>query len=152
MKLNEIRDLTEKEILELDGGHWFFGTARVSTNWHDLWLRFDNEGLQAVTWGSATDSKNTRLSPRFDLCSGDLSYLLTVTWTNDFVGANVLLDGELIEMNARVAPPIVLSTKPHELRVEVDGCLPIVRHFNLTADDRGDQSVFLSGEDLHPSS
>lgn len=149
MTLEEIRALTEREVLDLDGGHQFLGGYAIRTDWHDLWLRFVDNGLRQVTWGAAEDSKNTRLSPRRDLCTNELAFLLDVTWTYDFTGSNVYLDDELVAESTRVPPPLELSTAVHELRIEKPGYAPIVRRYRLTSSDRGDQTLRLSAQDLH---
>ena len=150
MTLEEIHALADKKVTDLGAGHPFLGTHRISTHWHDLWFRFDGDGLQAVTWGVAEDSKTTRLSPRHDLCVDDLAFLLRISWTEVFVGSDIYLDGELVAEKARVPPLLELAGGMHELRIEQTGYQPIIRNLHLTSADRGDQSVTLVRDDLVP--
>jgi hypothetical protein len=150
LTLDEVRGLTDREIIDLGGGHSFFGTHRISTTWHEVWLGFDDQRLRSVAWGAAEDSKSSRLSPKSDLCSGDLNFVLTMSWTEAFVGSTVYLDDRLVAESARVPPPLELSEGRHEIRIEKHGFRTIVRELVLTSSDRGDQEIRFGGEDLIP--
>lgn len=148
MKPEEIQALTAKEVVHLGAGHWFFGNYRIDTSSHHVWLRIDEHGLQAVAWAAAVDLKNSRISPRHNLCTDKLSFLVDVSWTTDFVGSDVFLDGTRIAENADVCPPLELSTAHHELRIESPEHAPTVQHFDLTADDPGFQLLYVSTEEI----
>ncbi len=150
MTLEQVQELTRRRVSDLEGGHWFWGGHRISTSWHDLWLKFDGNGLRTVAWGAAVDSKNTRLSPRLDICDHEIAFLVNVVWTYDYTSTDVYLDGKPLGSKLDNCPPLLLGPGHHTLRVEVPGFEPVTRELRLTPEDRGDQELRLGAKDLQP--
>lgn len=151
MELEDIRSLTTRKVHELEYEHWFLGSHYISTAWYDLSFRFDDGGgLEAVTWGAAENSKTLRYSPRTNLCTGRIDFYLWVTWTYDYVGADVFLDGAYVDQEERPWPYLELPSGPHELRIEVEDFQPVIRRFDFGENDRGDQWLELTEKDLYP--
>lgn len=136
------------------GGHWFFGSHRIETRWHELWLMFDGAGLRAVSWAAAVDTKHSRYSPRHDLCTGELSFLVDVSWTYDLVGSTDFLDDVMIAHSSEPCPPPELSTASRVLRVDTPDGASIVYPFDLTPEDPGFLLLYVSLEEvcLYPPS
>lgn len=144
MTVDEISKLTERAVVDLEGGHSFWGSHLIGTAWHDLWLGLASGRLETLAWGAAESSKSTRLSPRWNLCTNEWSFLVNVVWGYDLQGANVYVDGELIARGVAMPPPLELSVGRHELRVEKPDREPIVWHFQLDHGVRGDYRIDLT--------
>jgi hypothetical protein len=93
------------------------GTHRVDGKWAYLWLTFREGQLVYVISGKADGLTSVRLSPKRNLCSGGLTFFLSIEWVVPLQGADVFLDGEVIEENASSGLILEISSGEHELRV-----------------------------------
>jgi PEGA domain len=153
MTIEEVQRLTRREINFPGNSRFFLGSHYLSNTLGsiDIWLGLEQGHLRYVTLSKIDSLKTTRLSPRRDLCTGELSFLLRIVWTQDLTGSGVYLDGRKLEKDAYAGPVIIVPAGDHELRVEKDGFEPIVRLLRFSPNDRGDQKLNLSAEDLRPS-
>lgn len=152
MSLEQVQALTTSELVTLEAGsHPWLGRHYIRKGHADLWLRFnEQEGLEWVTLSKMDGWRimATRLSPRRNLCTGELSYQVRLDWTVDLEGASVVLDGNKVQPDAG---KVELSAGRHKLRIEKAGYEPIVLHLDLGPDDRGDQRLDLTKVELQPA-
>lgn len=127
------------------------GTHVIRGRRADVWLRFEGGRLQSYLLTKPHGFKGVYLTPRTDLCSGHLSFLLRVTRTAQLEGARVYLDGELIDAFPWGAHFEVRGGR-RELRIEKDGFEPIIKQLDLTAGDAGEQRLEVTGDDLRRAS
>jgi len=150
MTIEEVRNLSESQILELKAGPApTLGRYYIRKWGSDLWLRFNDEGLEAVTMARVDGWRilAMRTSPRRNLCTGELAFVVRVLRTRDLEGASFYLDGNQVEM---IGNMIEMPAGRHELVIEKPGFEPIVREFQLGPEDRGDQRLDLTSEKLRP--
>lgn len=145
MSLEQVKSLTDRELVTLEAGpHPWLGRHYIRKGHAYLWLRFnEQERLEWVTLSKMDGWRimATRLSPRRNLCTGELSYQVRLDWTIDLEGAAVYLDGHEVQPDRG---KVEVSAGRHELRIEKAGYEPIVRHLDLGPDDRGDQRLDLT--------
>lgn len=149
--------LEEVENLAAEQGHdlrspsdpWL-GQQNVRKDHSALWLRFNQQDrLEWVTLSKMDGWRimATRLSPRRNLCTGELTYQVRLDWTVELEGATVSLDGKEVQPDAGI---ITVSAGEHEVRIEKADYDPIIRHLDLGPEDRGDQSLDLRKVELVP--
>jgi hypothetical protein len=148
MHVEQVRELTTKEVRPVvAGGHPWLGDYSVDGGRSDLALMLDKkEGLESIALFQVDGwrIKSTRVSPRRNLCSGELTFLLRIRWSYALLGAEVYLDGQEIDPEAWVRPELLeVSGGLHELRFLKEGHEPVIRTFNLELGDRGEQLVDL---------
>lgn len=153
MTLEEVSDLAAEQGFELKSplDPWL-GQKNVRKDHSALWLRFNEEShLEWVTLSKMDGWRimATRLSPRRNLCTGELTYQVRLDWTVELEGAAVYLDGQEVQPEAG---KITVSAGQHEVRIEKPGYEPIVRHLDLGPEDRGDQRIDLRNVELVPLS
>ena len=150
MTIDDIQRLTRREIMSPGSARPFLGSHYISNALGsvDIWLGSEQGRLRHVTLSKVDSLKTTRLSPRRDLCTGELSFLLRIRWTQDFAGSDVYLDKQKIRRGGHDTPVLEVPAGDHELRVEKEGYEPIIRHLRFGPDDRGDQQLVLDAEDL----
>lgn len=151
MTLEEVEGLAAEEDLDLGSplDPWL-GQKNVRRDHSALWLRFNEQDRLEWTTLSQMDGWRimaTRLSPRRNLCTGELTYQVRLDWTVELEGAAVFLDGQQVQPDGG---KITVSAGDHEVRIEKVGYEPIVRHLDLGPKDRGDQSINLRNVDLVP--
>jgi hypothetical protein len=127
------------------------GTHWVGGKWVDLWLTFRENRLTHVISGRIDGLTSVRLSPKRNLCSGELTFFLNLEWVVPLEGADVFLDGEVIEENASSGLILEVSAGDHELRVVKEEYKPIVKHLRFEATDPGRRYITLTSQDLHPT-
>lgn len=147
MQLEEVRALSTRELLDLGQPHPWLGRYYIRASDSDLWFRFGEAGLEAITWSRAEAASSDRFSPQRNLCDGALSFWVNVSWPSAYEGSDVYLDDQLIGENSRVCPQMIVSLGEHELRVVKEGYLPVVRRLQFGEEDRGNQDLHLT-EDL----
>lgn len=151
MTIEQVRQLTNERINALEGsGHPVLGTHYIRKLRSDLWLRFNEAGrLESVTLSQVDGWRvmATRLSPRQDLCSGDLTFFLRALFTRDLEGAILFLDGQRVDPHGGM---LEIPAGDHELRIEKEGYEPILRHLHFGPGDRGDYRLDLTREELRP--
>ena len=121
-------------------------TAFISRGNTDLELYFDDEGLAAIAISKVDAPKvmSTRLTPLRDLCTGELVFLLRLTWTEDLEDAIIYLNGKRVKEEDWLGPFLGITAGQHELRVEKEGYKPIMRHLDFGPSDRGNPRLLLS--------
>lgn len=157
MKIDEIKGLTDKEIRPFgSGAHPWVGDYRVHGGRSDLSLMFDeSERLQSIALSQVDGWRimSVRLSPRRDLCSGQLSFLLryqrTAAVAQALDGADVFLDGLKLDPDAWRATFLEVPVGVHELLFVKNG-LGISKRVDLKPDDRGEQPLELTEQELRP--
>lgn len=117
----------------------------------DVWLRFsDAKELESYLLTQLYGLKGVYLSPRRDLCTGTLSFLLRLSRPYELEGARVYIEGEEIEDFPWGALHEIPGGRV-EIRIEHPDYKPIIKHLDLEADDAGEQRLTLSSEDLVPA-
>lgn len=151
MTFEEVASLAEEHGLELGSpSDPWLGQKNVPKDHSALWLRFNaQDRLEWVTLSQMDGWRimATRLSPRRNLCTGELTYQVRLDWTVELEGATVSLDGQEVQPDAGM---ITVSAGEHEVRIEKAGYESIVRHLDLGPEDRGDQSLDLRSVELQP--
>ena len=151
MALEQVESLAAEQGLDLRSiSDPWLGRFYVSKGYADLWLRFNQQDrLEWVTLSKMDGWRvmATRLSPRRNLCTGELTYQVRLDWTVELEDATVTLDGQEVQPDAGM---ITTSAGEHEVRIEQAGYEPIVRHLDLGPKDRGDQRLDLRSVKLQP--
>jgi hypothetical protein len=124
------------------------GTHRVDGKWHDLWFTFRDDRLVSVISATIDGLTSARLSPKRNLCTGELTFFLNLEWVVPLQGADVFLDGKVVEENAASGLTLEVSSGNHELRVVKEGHEPIVKHLRFEATDPGRRRITLKGTDV----
>lgn len=153
MQIEQIRGLTDKEVGPVAGGHPWTGDYRLSHGRFELALMLDNSGgLESI----ALSQKRmmlpaTRLSPRRNLCTGEVIFLLRIGWTvtlSEFMeSADVYLDGRRLESKTLDKSLFEVPEGKHDLLFFKDG-VGLIRHLDLGPDDRGEQRLDLTDDEL----
>lgn len=128
-----------------------YGTHTIAEGNTSVWLHFEENHLQAVSrWRpEAWKLKAIHMSPKKNLCSGDLSFFLRLFRPAALKDPTVYLDSTEVE-NFPWARPFEISRGEHVLRVEEKGYKPIIKHLHFSEDDPGELWLEITGEDLHP--
>lgn len=153
MSSEEVSDLAAEQGFDLSSplDPWL-GQKNIRKDHSALWLRFNEESrLEWVTLSTMDGWRimATRLSPRRNLCTGELTYQLRLDWTVELEGATIYLDGQKVQPEAG---KITVSAGQHEVRIEKAGYEPIIRQLDLGPNDRGDQSLDFRDISLVPLS
>lgn len=152
MTPEEVSDLAAEQGFELRSplDPWL-GQKNVRKDHSALWLRFNEDSrLEWITLSTMDGWRimATRLSPRRNLCTGELTYRVRLLWTVGLEGAAVYLDGEEVQPESGY---LSVTAGEHELRIEKAGYEPIIRHLQLGPEDRGDQRLDLTQVELEPT-
>lgn len=147
MSLEQIQAKSNRRIIEA-GRPW--GTHFINKGHTDLWLDLSQDRLEAIQLIRIDGWRfmSTRSSPRKNLCTHQLSFFLRITWSSALYGATLYLDDRQLEPSERDGTLLQVSSGSHEIRIEKAGYEPIIRRFELGPEDRGDQSIDLTGEKL----
>lgn len=151
MTLNEIQAATDKGIVSLAGPHPWLGMYRISAGSTELWFQLKNGGLESIVLCTPDSLKTVRMSPRRDLCTGRLEFLVAVELPEELRGARIHLDGAEITHTNDTQVDLTVTVGDHELRIEQEGYMPIVRQLHFTNDDRGDHRLRLTRSELQTS-
>jgi hypothetical protein len=60
-----------------------------------VWIEFADGRLRSATAQTITGLTTARLSPKRDLCTGELTYFVSVEWVAELQEPDLYLDGEL---------------------------------------------------------
>lgn len=149
MSLSEIQELSG---LQITAASRPWGTHFINKGRSDLWLEIGEEGLESIMLVKTDGWKvmSTRSSPQENLCTGLLKFFLRIVWTTGLEGADVYLDGRKIESSDWKGAHLEVPQGDHELRIEKEGFVSIVRDLKFEPEDRGDQRITFTPEDLAP--
>jgi hypothetical protein len=154
MSPSEIRSLTPEKIEVFEAGpHPWLGKHFVRDGQTELWMQFDSEERLSSIVLSGPDGwriMSRRLSPRRDLCTGELTFVVRVNWTYEMEGADVYLDGRPVAEDdwADTDNLLIVPVGRHELRFEKEGFHPVVKHLDLKPDAEGEQRLDFREEEL----
>lgn len=147
MSVAEAQDLAGRQV-QATSYKTDLGTHRVDGKGHDLWLTFRDDRLMSVISGEINGLTSVRLSPKLNLCSGELTFFLSLEWIVPLQGADVFLDGKMVEENASSGLTLEVSSGDHELRVVKEGYEPIVKQLRFEAKDPGRRRITLTSSDF----
>lgn len=142
MSPSEVTDLTEHDLVPIRAKAEF-GTHRIDGRLADVWLSFEQGELVAVTSGYVDGVTSIRRTPQRNLCTGELTFIVTISWVQKLQGATVYWDGDKVRENGSSGLSFPASGGSHELRVVQEGYEPITRHLTFTPEDAGDQRIEL---------
>jgi hypothetical protein len=125
------------------------GSHKIHTDRSEVWLEFSEGGLVSVTEGRKSGFTSLRLSPKRNLCTGGLTFYISLEWEYPLQGSDVLLDGSLVESNAASGLIFEAASGKHRLEIVKKGYRPVVRDLNLGAEDAGRQDIFVKATELH---
>ncbi len=145
--LGEVQLLTERRI-ENTTTQPDFGSFVVSSKFATIWFDFQSSKLVSVTTGRIDGLASIRTSPKTNLCTGELTFWVSLGWIVPLEGADVYLDGDLVEANASAGVVFSFSTGRHELRVVKEGFEPIVKIFHFGPEDMGHVWLDLTEPDV----
>jgi hypothetical protein len=140
MTLQEVEQLAGKDGVSHEAGRSFVGRHRVSRGYTHLWLQF-GEGLrlQSYVLERPESFQWVRLSPRRNLCTGELTYQLRLhPRADELLDAVVYVDGQRMGSLGEV-DDLELAAGDHELRIEPHSYPNLVQRLRLGPGDRGDQ-------------
>jgi len=144
MTLDDITRLTTHEIRTVELGPPWSGDFRVDGKWADLHLGFVGEELESFTLSQIDGVASAQISPRTNLCTGELTFFIYLNRTTRLQGWEVLLDGKPIpDSQERGALLLELHTGSYEIQAVKPGHEPVVLRLNLGNNDAGGQSVTL---------
>ena len=150
LTLADVERMVDREIEEEDSLMARLGSHRIDGKWATVWLDFTAGELAAVASGRIDGVASMRTSPKRNLCTGELTFLLQVGWVTDLRGATIFLDGQMVEENAIGSFACQIPAGTHHLRLEKDGFLPIRRKISLEPGDPGVYQIDLGSHDLRP--
>lgn len=142
MTLQEVMGISDAQIKAV--GQYRLGNYRANFGRNAVWLEFAEDQLRSATGQTITGLTSARLSPKKDLCTGGLTYFVSLSWVAElekFQKPDVFLNGELVAK--RAAPGLVLevSEGEHVIGLESPGFMPIERRIVLDEDSFGDQWI-----------
>lgn len=139
MTLQEVRRIAEVPIKEVVEHR--LGDYRASFGRNALWLGFVDGRLRSATAQTITGLTSARLSPKRDLCTGELIYFVSVEWIAEFRQPDVYLDGELIAEEAASGIVFEVGQGEHVIRLETPGIVPVEKRLVLDESRFGDQWI-----------
>lgn len=145
MDLRTIEGLASREVVP-----WTtlgrLRTAFISKGNTDLVLYLDDKGLAAIAVSKVDTPRvmSTRLTPLKCLCTGELMFLLRLTWTEELEHASIYLDGQNVAEEDWLGPYLGISAGRHELRLEKEGYEPIVKQLDFGPFDQGNPQLLFS--------
>lgn len=151
MSVSEIRALASREVKETTTQPRF-GTYRVDGKHAEVWLEFEKDKLVAVVSGRVHGLTSLRISPKRNLCTEALTFWIRIEWVERLQGADVLLDGVLVEANANSGLIVEASGGRHDIRIVKSGFEPITTVLDLGPDDPGEYYLEISSEDVRANS
>ncbi|HKI05361.1 MAG TPA: hypothetical protein VKK31_25500 [Thermoanaerobaculia bacterium] len=149
--MRELETVAEREVITEGGERPWLGRHRISRGHSDLWLQFADEGgLKSVILARPDNLQTMRLSPRRNLCTGELTFRLRILLPAELLGATAYLDGERTATLDDLQEDFELTIGQHLLRIEKEDHEPIIKNLQLGTRDRGDQRLDLTEVDLWP--
>lgn len=156
MSPSEIRALTPEKVEILEAGsHPWLGRHFVRNDKTELWMQFDSdERLRSIVLSGPDGWRimSRRLSPRKNLCTGELTFIVRVNWTYEMEGAELYLDGRPVTEGdwADTGNLLIVPVGTHELRFEKEGFHPVIKRLELTSEAGGEQRLDFQEEELQP--
>jgi hypothetical protein len=83
-----------------------------------------------------------------NLCTKELSFFLRLRWSFALQGADVFLDGRKLGVSDWNGNLLEVPAGNHEIRVKKSGYEPVIKNLELGLEDRGDQWIDLTAEEL----
>jgi hypothetical protein len=139
MTLEQVRRISEVQIKAVDKHR--LGDYRANFGRNAVWLDFADGHLRSATAQTITGPTSARLSPKKDLCTGKLTYFVSVEWVAELQEPDVYLDGELAAEKATSGLVLEVSEGAHVIRLERAGIVPVERRIVLDEDSFGDQWI-----------
>jgi len=149
MTIEELEALVDMEIRPAIPTTYYrntYATHAVYKNHASVKLHFENTKLKGFARWKPWGLMGVYISPKTNLCTGELTFLLSLRPGEGFFDAAVYLDGTKIEdpWNS-----FTVSAGQHELRIEREDHEPIVKHIQLDEDDLGDQRMYVNEGGVH---
>ncbi len=138
MTLQEVKGSAVE--IEAVGEHRL-GEYRANLGRNAVWLDFTDGSLRSATAQTITGLTSARLSPKKDLCTGELTYFVSLEWIAELQQPDVYLDGELVAEKAASGLVLEVSEGEHVIRLESPGILPVERRIVLDDSSFGDQWI-----------
>lgn len=155
MTVSEVRFLARQDLEPVTSVAFrgVYGTHTIDKGHVSVWLHFDEGHLQAVSrWRpQARKLKSTYISPKRNLCTGELSFFVRLFRPAALAAPTVYLDDQKVD-GFPWARPYEVSAGGHELRVEEEGYEPIVKQVHFDEGDPGELWLEITIDDLHPVS
>lgn len=148
MELSDVADLGDREIRP-NRAKTELGTHRIDGEQADVWLGFEGGHLVTVTAGYIDGMTSIRRTPKENLCTGELTFIVTLEWTEEFQGSSIFWDEALLKKHAFSGFQFETSAGSHELRIEKAGHQPVVKRLNFGPRDRGDQQIEVGAREVH---
>lgn len=141
MSLDQVRQLTDRAVEPTSTMPWL-GSYRVDGERADVWLDFEDDRLVSVITGKIDGLSSVRLSPKENLCTGELAFRLNlVLLSRELLGAAVYLDGRQVASMDEIRQDIEVSDGVHDVRIELEGFLPFVTKLERGPGDLGEQRL-----------
>lgn len=147
MTPQQVKRVAERELIPEEHQDPWLGGYRFRKGHSDLWLKFnENRQLEFVTLAQVDGWRimRIRLSPRRNLCTGELTFRLRINWSYEVQGADLYLDGVKIDREQWIGPFIEVTAGNHELRLEKPGIRPVVKSLSFGPEDRGNPELDLN--------
>jgi hypothetical protein len=139
MSLQQVQALSRFKVKPV--GQHRLGGYRANIGRGAVWMEFGDGRLTTVTAQTISGLTSARLSPKKDLCTGQLTFFVSLEWPADLQGTDVYLDGQLAAENAKSGLVLEVREGEHVIRLERQGRAPIVKALALDESSRGDQWI-----------
>lgn len=139
MSLRQIEELSKFEIKPV--GQHRLGGYRASIGRNAIWMEFSEGRLTSVTVQTISGLTSARLSPKRDLCTGQLTFFVSLEWPAELQDSNVYLDDRLVAENAKSGLVLEVRGGKHVIRLEKPGVASTIRTLALDESSRGDQWI-----------
>jgi len=149
MSIAEVQMLTDRPLRRTETQQRL-GAYKIHTSRSDMWLDFREGHLVAVTEGRMSGLTSLRLSPKKNLCTGNLTFFISLEWEVPLQGSDVFLDGSKIQKGASSGLIFEVSAGEHKLEVIKENYEPVVRYLHLGRADAGRQDILIRSAELHP--
>lgn len=153
MTISEVESLAGQKTVPVKTAAFrgVYGTHTIDKGNVTVWLDFEEGELQAFSrWRvQPWQLKSIFISPKRNLCNGDLSFFIRLFRPAALGNPIVFLDGEEI-VDFPWASPYEVSSGSHELRIVEEGYKPIIKHFSFAEGDPGESWLEITGDELQP--
>lgn len=139
MTLQEVESIFDVEIRAV--GDHRLGEYRASFGRDAVWMEFTDDRLRSATTQMITGLSSARLSPKKNLCTGELTYFVSLEWIAELQEADVFLNGQLVAEKASSGLVLEVNEGEHLIRLEKSGIAPVEWKLVLDEDSFGDQWI-----------
>jgi len=149
MTIEELEALADMEIRPTIPTTYFRDTYVTHAIYKDhvsVKLHFEDDKLRGFARWRPWGLMGVYISPKVNLCTGELTFLLSLSAGDEFADATVYLDG------AKIKDPwesFTVSGGQHELRIERKDHEPIIECLQFDNDDMGDHRMYVNEEGVH---